>query len=359
MEKKKLLIISPSQFGYLTDYYFYCKYLKDEFNITFLCFDQQFKKLTLSGVEVKYTSLKGNKFTRYLRWLLSVLTEIKESEYDIVFSYSYKYCSVIKLITNRKIILDIRTGSVKENRLRNYLQNLRLRLEASVFDYITIISEGLINHLKLRSKNCHYLPLGAEILESGNKNYDRIKLLYVGTLNHRKIHETIDGFYQFYKKYGRKIHCEYNIFGYGTPQEEDLLNNSIKGQELGAIVKFHGRKNINEILDYYKESNIGVSYIPITPYFNFQPPTKTFEYILAGMICIGTSTYENSNIINENNGILCADSAESFCRALEKYYMKRKSYQHSLVIESLSNHTWDRIVNGNLKSYLKQIIEHD
>ncbi|RUT79881.1 glycosyltransferase [Ancylomarina longa] len=357
MQKKKLLLISPSQFGYLTDYYYYCKYLKEEYLITVLCFDEGLKKVSLCDVQIKYVPLAGNRITRYLRWLKYVYLEISQSNYDIVFSYSFKFCFLLKLLSAKKqIVLDVRTGSVKENPLINWFQNWQLRFESYFFDHITIISRGLIKHLNLNPKKCHWLPLGAEKLNNSNCGYNSMKLLYVGTLNHRKLHETVLGFSMFHKKYGVDIACTYNIFGFGSEIEENLLRETINDLNLNAIVKFHGRKNLHEIHDYYRESNIGICYIPITPYFDFQPPTKTFEYILAGMVCIGTATFENSNLLTEENGILCNDSSSSFCNALVKYYHNRNNYTYSSVVNSLANYTWDRIINTNLKPYLNMLI---
>ena len=355
--RKKLLFISPGQFGYLTDYYYYCKYLTKDFSITFLCFDEGLKKKEIPGVQIKYVPLKGNKFFRYLRWLKYVIAEVFQSDYHIIFTYSFKFCFLIKLLSwNKALIMDIRTGSVKENPIVNWMQNWQLRFESYFFKHITIISNGLIKHLAINPSKCHYLPLGAEILQDSNSSYDSIKLLYVGTLNHRKLHETVIGFSKFYKKFSTKIECSYNIFGFGSMQEEDLLLKTIRDLNLTKIVKFHGRKNFDEILDFYRESNIGVCYIPITPYFNFQPPTKTFEYILAGMVCIGTATYENSNLINESNGILCNDTSDSFYEALEQYYQNRLNYEHDSIVNSLEKYTWDKIVNNNLKPYLNTFV---
>ena len=77
MDKKKLLFINPGQFGYQAGYYYYCKYLKDDFDITFICRDRELKKVTLDGVKVIYISFKGNKIKRYYRWLKAVIIEIK------------------------------------------------------------------------------------------------------------------------------------------------------------------------------------------------------------------------------------------------------------------------------------------
>ena len=244
MQKKKLLLISPSQFGYLTDYYFYCKYLRKEFIITVLCFDEGLKKVNLLDVQIKYVPLTGNRITRYLRWLKSVLYEIFRSDYDIVFSYSFKFCFLLKLLFIKKqMVLDVRTGSVKENPLINWFQNWQLRFESYFFDHITIISKGLIKHLDLNPEKCHWLPLGAERLNNSNCGYNSMKLLYVGTLNHRKLYETVLGFSMFHQKFGADIPCAYNIFGFGSEIEENLLRDTIINLNLEEIVIFHGRKN--------------------------------------------------------------------------------------------------------------------
>jgi len=43
-QKRKLLIVNPSQFGYTAGYRYYCMYLKYEFDIDFLCIDRGLAK---------------------------------------------------------------------------------------------------------------------------------------------------------------------------------------------------------------------------------------------------------------------------------------------------------------------------
>ena len=355
--KKKLLVISPSQFGYLSDYYYYCKYLEKEYQITYICFDEQLKKIPSTQVEVIYIPVHPNKIYRYYPWLQAISRTIKKNKFDLIFTYNFKLCSYLHWITtNTKVVLDIRTGSVKEHKIKNWLQNTRIKLESKMFKHVTIVSDALTKRLLINPGKCHRLPLGAELRKKENRTYHDMNLLYVGTLNNRRIHETIKGFKLFHAKFGHIVKCEYNIFGFGTPKEEKQLNESIKNQELSNIVKFHGRKNINELSEYYQKSTIGVSYIPITTYFHPQPPTKTFEYILSGMICIATATHANLELINKENGILCKDNPESFSQALEKYYHQREHYKYNKVVGSLKTYTWENIVEFNLKPYLNKLL---
>lgn len=58
---KRLLIIQQHQFGYLTDSYKWCEYLKDKFKITVLCYYVGRPKEELPGVSVKYIGLAGGR----------------------------------------------------------------------------------------------------------------------------------------------------------------------------------------------------------------------------------------------------------------------------------------------------------
>jgi glycosyltransferase involved in cell wall biosynthesis len=96
--------------------------------------------------------------------------------------------------------------------------------------------------------------------------------------------------------------------------------------------------------------------VPMTPYFEYQPVTKLFEYMLSGMPVIATNTYENRLIVNENNGVLINDTSEDFCNGLLTIYNKRNSFNSSEIRRSVESYTWGNIVNTNLKPYLMGLI---
>ena len=251
-------------------------------------------------------------------------------------------------------ILDIRTASIKNKRINNYLQNIQLQFESNYFKNITILSKKLISVIGLNRNKCHWLPLGSEYMSLKDKTFEEINLLYVGTFFNRNIDETIEGLNIFIKK--NKLQINYDIIGFGTIKEENLLTNKIKEYKLEKIVKLHGWKNHQELQYYYDKCNVGVSYVPMTVYYNFQPPTKTFEYILSGMFCIATNTYENSILINNTNGVLCDNNPESFSKALETVFTKRNMLKADKIRSSLSEYTWENIINNNLKKYLLNIL---
>ena len=125
-----MLFINPGQFGYKAAYYYYYKYLKYYFDITFICRYRKLKKVTLDGVNVKNISFEGNIIKRKYKWLKIVIKDIKNNNYDLIFFVYFKLCFIIGLLfVSLKAILDIRTASIKNNRFNNFLQTIQLQFE--------------------------------------------------------------------------------------------------------------------------------------------------------------------------------------------------------------------------------------
>ena len=357
--KEKLLIINKSQFGYHTDSYKYCQYLKNEFNITYICFNGRHKKINEDGVEVLYVPYKGSFLQRGITFLRLCRQYIKYNKVDLIFIVYFQMAFMLKLtLPSKKFILDIRTGAIGKTPMKRKIYDGIMVFESIFFNNITIISECLRKKLKLKDEKCHILPLGADTLSETNKLFKTIKLLYVGTFDSRNIHETVLGLYEFIKKVEKKnLDITYDIFGSGTVNEENLLLKTISDLDLKKVVKFHGRKRHEELKPYFDNCNIGISYIPITDYYECQPPTKTFEYINSGLLCIGTSTKENKKLIMKENGVLCTDNAKAFSDALEKVYNTRKKFNSQQIRETLIEYNWKTIINGNLSEYLKSKVK--
>lgn len=345
----KLLIINKSQFGYHTDSLKYCEYLKDDFDVTYICFDAKKEKVVIPGVNVKYISGEGSFLQKGLSFIKACKSEIKKNNYSTVFCVYFQGISTLVTKKNKsKLILDIRTGYVGSKSLKKWIYNTGIRFESQFFEHITIISESLSKLLKLKESTI--LPLGADIISETNKNFSLMKLIYVGTITNRNINETVEGFKQF--QLVNNVQMSYDIFGSGIESDEKKLIEAIGDSK---NICFHGYKHHSEIKKYFDECTIGVSYVPITSYFNVQPPTKTFEYILSGIFCIATKTYENRKIITPQNGVLCDDNSEGFFNALEVILTNKKNYDSELIRGSLIDHTWKNIVETKLKPLLNKI----
>ena len=128
---------------------------------------------------------------------------------------------------------------------------------------------------------------------------------------------------------------------------------------MDKISKFGMKKNVdlegyvqhNALRPYFEKANVGVTYIPITPYFEYQPATKTFEYLMAGMPVIATGTFENKQIVNKQNGVIIADDPLSFANSIELLYDRIGDFDDSLIRESVIEYKWETIVS-KLKDFI-------
>ncbi len=348
------MIINGSQFGYSAGHYYYSLYLKDYFEIHYVCYDRGLDKLRLDGVTVEYIAFETGKIKRLFSLIRQSISKSKKINPDLLFVVYFNHCFLLPLFCRYKTsLLDIRTGSLHKNAAQRKLSNRLLALQSLLFKKKIILSESLRLKLGIRNRNTLILPLGSEVYFKGEHTYEQLHLLYVGVFDGRNIADTIYGLSDYLQKYpDRKIHTRFTIVGFGSGAEETSLVNLVNTLKLNSVVSFEGRKNYNELQPYFKNANIGVSYVPITDYYNWQPPTKTFEYILSGLFTIATATYENRRLINPTNGLTCTDTPAAFANALGRCYELRHDFNSQEIRETLSDYKWSSIVEYKLKPFL-------
>lgn len=352
--KKKVLIINKKQFGYHTDSYKYCHYLKRDWDVTYYCFDIGEPKIVEDNVKTIYASFDGGYLKRWFYFLKGLKILMKKKNFDLVFIVNFEFCFLIRLFEKRsKYILDIRTGSVHKNKIRRFYQNWLIKFNSYFFKYITVISEGLAHQLKL--KDYTLIPLGADEISSSRKDFKKLEMIYVGTLYNRNLHETVVGLKIHNDNSCNTAQLKYHIFGSGKKQDEELLLKTIKRCDLEDRVFFYGYRNHSEIKEYFDKCNVGVSYVPITGFYNHQPPTKTFEYILSGMACIATDIDANRQLISHENGLICQDSAESFAGALRKISDNKDKLKTEKIRASLNAFSWENIIKNSLEPFLQKV----
>lgn len=350
--KEKLLFICPCQFGYLTDMYKWCLYLKEDYDIAVLCFDVGLKRQVLDGVDVHYVSYSGAVLIRGIRFVLHSLKHILLFD-GIIFIEYFKNCEWLKrLLPFKKMILDVRTLAVWGTQTTRDLYDKKVAYACAKFDVVSVISEGVKFRLK-RTAKTFILPLGADVISSSRKTINELRLLYVGTLDGRQIDKTIRAVDLFHRR-RPDIPIIYDIVGSGNHDELEQFSSLVRKLNLNGIVTLHGRVPNVELKPFFEGANIGVSFIPITNFYNIQPPTKTFEYTLSGLYTIATRTTENEAVINSDCGHLIDDTEEDFVNALDYIWANRKQIDSAVVRNAMSDYRWEEIVH----KYMKTILEY-
>lgn len=345
-----VVIIASAQFGYHIDTYYYCKYLKHRCNVTYIGWNHGLPPVVLDGIEVISVSRKGG-LIRVLR-LLNAIWRQTTSKNSVVFIKYFKFLSwLFRLMRpHNPMVLDIRTGSVEKNSILRFLYDNALKIEALFFKHITVISGGLSEKLGLR--NTRLLPLGAETISPADKVFDTCRMLYVGTLYNRRIETLIHGLADYHAQadtHDKKIFL--TIVGDGSPGQLDGLIAIAAERGLNDIVAFTGRVPHDQLKPIFDTHNVGISYIPLTPFFDHQPPTKTFEYLMSGMPVIATRTSANQLVITSENGVLIGDTTEEVCRGIKVMLQKLDRFSSEQIRQSCQDYEWPKIVD-NLYTYL-------
>lgn len=347
MEKDKLIYINKNQFGYHTDAYMHCKYAKFHFDILFICFDESYPKINEKGIKIIYIKNRG-KYWNGLFFMFTCFYQIFINN-SIIFIQYFPGCSILKKIFFwRKMILDIRSVSISKNESINKAQNKKILTAAERFNCVTVITENVREYLKIPIEKTIILPLGTNILSEVDKDFkSTIEMLYIGTLDNRNIEMTVIGLANFINKYP-SISIKYHIVGDGQMVVRENLKKIISQHAVSQHVFLHGRKSHFEIQNFFDLCQIGISFVPITPAYHLQPPTKTLEYLSAGMAVIATNTVENAKMINECNGILIQDNPNSFFDGLEQMLLnKRNTYQSKEIRKFVSEMGWNIVVENH------------
>lgn len=337
--KKTFVVVNYSQFGYHTDSLKYCQHMPN-FQIDYFCVNAGLKRITLPNVTVHYSPFIINKkITTLLFILYVVIWNFFQKKW--MFVVYFPYCFLIKKMLNRKNIhLDIRTLSVSPSEDIRADYNNKVKKAMKYFESISVISDGVADELGL--KRYYLLPLGADRLSSQETVFDAIRLLYVGTFFNRNIEQTVYGLKLFVDKHPEIKNIHYDIIGFGNGEKE--IVQMIEKCRIGNYVTFHGRKKYDELPPFFDSCNVGVSYVPIKDYYQHQPVTKTFEFILSGLYCIATETEANKAVVSLENGYLIKDDAGHFASALEYIYLNRDGFDSERIMNSLKEYLWPNLI---------------
>ena len=348
----RVLIISPIEYGNLIDHTMWSKYLSiNNIDVTHLSIGNSEIRNINSNIRIIKVKKIKNKIIKNIIFIFNCIKIIKEYKYNGIIIDYFPGCSLIKMFNyKKKMIVDIRTTTISNNKLKKKIRDFMIKIESNIFDNISIITPKLIEILKLNSKKVKILPLGSECVVNleKSKSNDILKILYVGTLDNRNIESTIKA---IKKCIDNKIYnIRYTIIGFSKyKSNEDNLNNIIRSYNLNKYVKFLGKVEHDKLKSYYENNNIGLSYIPCKDYFNYQPPTKTYEYIINGLYCIATKTKANEEIIIDKvNGELIFDSEDELANSIIKLAKDPLILNTKKISQTLNNFLWSSIIENNL-----------
>ena len=341
--------------------YYLSKYASEKHNVTYLglTLDQTGESLTLPNVEVKENLCKpGLKGRNEMLNLLK--DEITNHDYDVVFTQYFAGISLLKKsLRDENIIVDIRSGYLFANPLKRICLNSLLCLESKYLTpNISINSKLLGKYLGFKTNEIKELPLGAEVIEIPERNFEKLRLIYIGTLTNRNVDLTIEGLNSYIKNNPNHKIERYDIVGSGSTEEEHLILKLLDEYNLKSIVKMHGYVPREKTGALLQNANIGISFVPITPYYDLQPVTKTLEFLLAGLPVIATKTKQNKLVINASNGVLIKDNIESFAEGLDTISQSIENFVSEKIQDNSLEHTWKNVIFDKYLPYIEKVAKN-
>jgi hypothetical protein len=356
--REVLFLITPDQFGYHTDDYYRAYYAKRDYEVHMICYDHGKEKIELAEINVTYVPYENRRIKNEVNMHRTIKRYIRDKGIKIIYTRFFISCAFLRIFNLRrktKWILDIRTGAVSENIIKRRIYNSIIRLSSRFYRNVTIISESLAKELKI--KKYSVVPLGGQPLVKVNEvtdTMDAMNFLYVGVFDGRKIDSVINAYCKFYRKYSQMISTKLTIVGYSNDFIEEKKIIELINNNQDICIEFVGRVPNMKLKKYFMESNIGLSYVPLTPWFDVQPPTKTFEYIVNGLFCLATDTKENRLVITKDNGILVQDTEKSVFEGMKEIFQLRLNYNRDEIIVNAANYTWESIYNSTIQKVLEE-----
>jgi glycosyltransferase involved in cell wall biosynthesis len=249
--------------------------------------------------------------------------------------------------------VEVLTAYISPNKIKRFFHNSLTSFESRLFRNVISTTEGMAKYLHL-PKRTHIIPNGSESTAFIRKEFDSIRILYVGTFHNRNITNTIHAYARFFNEYNNQIKINYTIIGFGSKVETNEIITTINNLDMNNYIAYKGVIRRPELNEYFKNSNIGISYIPINTYFDHQAPLKAYEYLLSGLTVLATATKENAKIITKKNGIIIGDSVEDVYIGLKKIYNNRSLYNSESIQKDAQKYSWENIVRENMIPYIEK-----
>lgn len=361
--KRRIIFIQNGQFGYDFTTYNIINELSNSYDIKYLgidenhpCIDPINENITIYNLIIRKKGILGK--VEFRDKVLEIINHEKWESDPIHFFY-YMFCSDLVLrLGKRKTIVDYRTGYISNHKLITLLKNLILAMEARLFTHTTTLSESLKRFLKL-PKSTAIVELGANlpIIESDLSNADlkTLKFLYVGTLNQRKIDVFVKGLAHYYSR-NHKDFGVLTIIGGGNVKEQNRLRDAISICPKNLSVKYIGSKKPHELGPFYANHSVGVSFVPIERKYNYQPVTKSIEYLVNGLFIFGTKTVGNQEILNKNNSVLVNDTVIDVAKKLTVLKNQIKNHDRIKTMKEAEKYYWSNILKQQLVPIINRIV---
>ncbi len=271
-----------------------------------------------------------------LLFTFKAVSNLKKINPDLIVIHSNTMNIFYPILCDKnKLVMMTFTPDVNPSKYKRVFWDLYKRLGYAGYKRFLIATEPMIQAFHLQKKKTYLVRWGMNPISIKPKQFDKIRMLYLGTLIGRDIHKTIYGLKE-YLATNPEVEVErYDIIGTGWKENINLIEDAINETGLSNIIKLHGYLNDEDIVPFFDEANVGVAYLPNTSYYNNVICTKVIEYLLSGISSIAVATNENKKYINELNGVVIEDNEHSFADGLHLIAQRFTKYSSAEIMKTV------------------------
>ena len=143
---------------------------------------------------------------------------------------------------------------------------------------------------------------------------NKLRLIYVGTVNKLRGRDVMLDAMSIVAK--KNIQAHLTIVG-ADVEQLDYCNQRVKVLDIKNNITLHGRIMGSEVPKYLAQADIGICLWEITPWTKFNPPTKLFEYLVAGLPVVASNICTHTRYVqNWHNGLIFDYDASSLAAAI-------------------------------------------
>jgi len=284
--------------------------------------------------------------------------KMKKMNADLIIISSDRMSIFYPILCDKnKLVMITHTPDVNPYKLKRAFWDFYYRIGFTGYERFLIQTELWIPAFGLQKKKTYIVRWGTNPISVKPKKFDRIRMLYLGTLTGRDIHKTIYGLKE-YLETNPEVEVErYDIIGTGWKNYVTLIENAINETGLSNIVKLHGYLSDKEIIPYFDEANIGIAYAPIVDYYKNNISSKLYEYLLSGIPTIAGSTPDKKRAINEINGVLIEDNEHSFAQGLHLMAKRFANYSSEDIRKTMEKESIQYQIKHNIVPTFNKIID--
>lgn len=297
------------------------------------------------------------------RFLLQAKRALDSHEtFDIVHATNLIGISLLPILSRRQAtgwVFEIRSPPLY-GAWRAAISNLRTRAESSAFDLTLVHAQAVGMAIFSDNRQFEEVPIGVDLehfalgrnvqlrSELGLSDDDLVAL-YVGTISkQRSLWNMLEA---FAKAADQVSHLHLLVLGW--PEHAWLTEMQPHIHELGLADKVHycGYHPYSDMPQYFQAADIGLGFVPITPWYDKAPVLKTMEYLAAGLPVVATATEGNAlYITHEENGLLVGDTPEAFAAGIVKVATDSslRNRFKGAARESIRPYSWQTIVSDKL-----------